>query len=333
MLRTLLAAGVLSLVVAGSPVTTPATSAGPALVSRNPETTRVLAISVDALSPAAIRKVGRSGAPNLYRLIRQGAGTLNARTAYELTLTLPNHTSMVTGLRVNERRGGHGVDFNDDRPGTVQDAAGRPVSSIFNQVADAGGSSAVFSTKTKFSIFKRSWPGAINRIVIREERDRALMKVARADLIKKRRDFTFVHFGKVDQVGHARGFQSKADLRAVRQVDALVGKLLKAIDNHADLADTVVILTADHGGLGQGHGDAKSLASYRVPLLVWGDGIKRANLYKLNPTYRDPGRRRVSYAGKQPIRNGDLANLTADLLGLPSVPGSQFNVRQRLQVN
>lgn len=339
MLRSLICAGVLGLVLGGSATVTagatpptPLTSAGTGVVARNPSAARVLAVSVDALSPAAIRRVGRSGAPNLYRLIRQGAGTLNARTSYELTLTLPNHTGMVTGRRVNARRGGHGVTFNDDRPGTVQSAAGEPVASIFNQVDEAGGSSAVFSTKTKFSIFKRSWPGAVDRIVIREERDRSLMKAARADLIKKRRDFTFVHFGKVDQVGHARGFQSRADLRAVRQVDTLVGKFLKAIENHADLSDTVVILTADHGGFGASHSNERSLANYRVPFLVWGPGIERANLYKLNGSYRDPGRRRVSYAGKQPIRNGDLANLTADLLGLAAVPGSQFNVRQRLRV-
>ena len=338
MLRSLLTAGTLGLILTGAPVavaapapTAPtAPTASPASSAQAP---RVLAISVDALSPAAIRKVGRAGAPNLFRLIRQGAGTLNARSTYEQTNTLPNHVSMVTGRRVNARRGGHGVDFNDDRPGTVQSAAGGPVSSVFNQVAEAGGSSAVFSTKTKFSILKRSWPRAVDRLVVKEERDRSLMKAARADLIKKGRDFTFVHFGKIDQVGHHRGFQSRPDLRAVRQVDTLIGKLLKAIDNHADLADTVVILTADHGGLGKGHSDSKRLANYRIPFLVWGPGIERANLYKLNASYRNPGRRRVSYAGKQPVRNGDLANLTADLLGLAPVPGSQFDVRQRLRVN
>ncbi len=330
MLRSLLTAGTLGLLLSGAP----AVHAAPAApAAQDFEAPRVLAISVDALSPAAIRKIGKTGAPNLYRLIRQGAGTMNARTTYEQTYTLPNHVSMVTGRRVNARRGGHGVDFNDDRPGTVQSAAGRPIASIFTQVNEAGGSTAVFSTKTKFSIFKRSWPAAVNRLTIREERDRALMKAARADLIKKGRDFTFVHFGKIDQVGHARGFQSKPDLRAVRQVDALVGKLIKAIDNHDSLANTVVILTADHGGLGKSHGNARSLANYRVPFLVWGQSIERANLYRLGSSYRDPGRRRVSYAGKQPIRNGDLANLAADLLGLAPVPGSEFDARQRLRVS
>ena len=58
---------------------------------------RVVAISVDGLNPKAITKLGRSGAPNFYRLMREGASTLNARTAREQTRTLPNHTGMLTG--------------------------------------------------------------------------------------------------------------------------------------------------------------------------------------------------------------------------------------------
>ncbi|HEY5784047.1 MAG TPA: hypothetical protein VIT65_04660 [Microlunatus sp.] len=44
---------------------------------------RVVAISVDGLNPKAITELGRSGAPNFYRLMREGASTLNARTARE----------------------------------------------------------------------------------------------------------------------------------------------------------------------------------------------------------------------------------------------------------
>ena len=93
---------------------TPDPSAGPA--DTGPV---VLAISIDGLRPDAITKLGNEGTPNLHRLMKQGASTLNARTAYESTKTLPNHTGMLTGRRVDKDHGGHGVFFNRDDGRTV----------------------------------------------------------------------------------------------------------------------------------------------------------------------------------------------------------------------
>ena len=94
------------------------------------------------------------------------------------------------------------------------------------------------------------------------------------------------------------------------------------------------MLTSDHGGYGASHGDPASLANYRVPFMVWGIGVARgADLYSLNPgDRRDPGSGRPTYAGLQPIRNAEVANLVLDLLDLPSVPGSTTNTRQGLSV-
>ncbi len=71
------------------------------------------------------------------------------------------------------------------------------------------------------------------------------------------------------------------------------------------------------------HGVATDPANYTVPFVVWGPGIAPADLYDLNPAYRDPGVGRPSYAVKrQPVRNGNLADLATSLLGLDPVPGS-----------
>src|SRR6478752_10177501 len=113
-----------------------------------PPAARVLAISVDGFNTQAIRRLGRVGAPTFYRLLDEGAGTLNARTEYEQNVTLPNHTSMMTSRRISRAHGGHGVTWDDDLPGrTVRLAAGHPVSSVFNVVSASGGRTALFSTK------------------------------------------------------------------------------------------------------------------------------------------------------------------------------------------
>ena len=93
------------------------------------------------------------------------------------------------------------------------------------------------------------------------------------------------------------------------------------------------MLTADHGGQGAGHDDATKLANYRVPFMVWGPGVVHDDLYDLNPAFEDPGKRRVGFGGKQPIRNGDVANFAAYLLGLGPVPDSLWDVAQQMRVS
>lgn len=307
--------------------------AGPAQSARAGDPTRVLAISVDGLNVAALERLGRADAPHFHRLIAEGASTLNARTERELTLTLPNHTGMLTGRRVAKERGGHGVTWNVDRPTmTVQKAAGHRVSSVFTVVHAAGGSTALFSTKTKFSLFDRSWDRGIDRFRV-DEHQNALVRSARRDLVARDREFTFLHLSLPDRAGHEYGFMSPQYVDAVRTTDVLIGKVLATIENDPTLArNLTVVLTADHGGDGRDHSDPRDFANYRVPFVVWGAGVPAGNLYDLNPDYVDPGTGRPTYAGAQPVRNGDVANLATDLLGLGAVPGSALNAAQDLDV-
>ncbi len=314
---------------AGSPSTT--------RVSADDGIGSVLAISIDGLNPSALDRLGVRRTPHLHELEAAGASTRNARTEHELTLTLPNHTGMVTGRRVEPGLGGHGVTWNDDRrvPATVQRAAGSGVASMFSVLNDAGGSAALFASKTKFSLWKRSWPDGIDRTVINLDNPGLVAALTR-DLRRQERELRFLHLSLPDNVGHDRGFMSRPYLRAVRQVDALVGSVLDTVDSDAGLAaSTAVILTSDHGGAGQDHSDATSLANYRIAFMVRGPGITPGtDLYDLNPDYRNPGDRRTTYdQRRQPVRNGALANLALDLLDLPAVPGSEHNADLDLDVS
>lgn len=313
-----------------------ATSAPAPDPSRRAVTDTVVVISVDALNPQALKKLGRSGTPHLHALLDQGAGTLNARTEHELTLTLPNHTGMVTGRRIQADTGGHGVTWNDDRrrPRTVQAAAGESVESVFTVVDDADLSAGFFASKTKFSLWDRSWPLATDAQTIIED-NQSLVRAFKRDLGGATRAFRLLHLSEPDVVGHAKGFMGKAYLRAVRRADRRVGNVVDVLRTDPRYAGhTTVILTADHGGRGKGHYDATSLHDYRVPFIVWGSGVDPGtDLYDLNPDYADPGRDRVPYSGVQPVRNGMVANLSLDLLGLAAVPGSEHNAAQDLDVS
>lgn len=300
--------------------------------------TSVLAISIDGLNPEALRILGRKGTPHLHAFMASGASTLNARTERELTITLPNHTGMVTGRRVEAETGGHGVTWNDDRrrPATVQAAAGERVESVFTSISAAGGSTALFASKTKFSLWRRSWPLAIDKTRIQLDNG-LLARAVRRDLRDHDRDFRFVHFSLPDSVGHAKGFMSKPYLRSVKQVDALLGGIVAAVESDPELdAGTAMIVTSDHGGLGPGHSDARRFANYRIAFMVAGPGVAvGADLYELNADdRRAPGARRTTYRQSvQPVRNGELANLTLDLLDLDPVPGSEHNSGLGLDVS
>lgn len=293
---------------------------------------RVVAISLDGLNSRAILKLGPERVPHLYQLFRQGAGTTNARAQVEMTLTLPNHTSMVSGRRIAAGSGGHGVTWNTHRSGTtVQDAAGHGVSSVFSTVRAGGGRTTLFSTKSKLTLFSRSWP--ITKTIIRSEDDTTLTRLFRTDILGNTRAFAFLHLGLADQIGHSHGWMSATYLRAVVRLDALVGSVMATIRGTDRLRrSTVLVLTSDHGGIPgtRSHEDETRLDNHRVPFVVWGPGVDHASLYALNPDRLDPGTGRPGFSGRQPVRNGDLANLATRILGLGPVPGSLWNADQRL---
>lgn len=308
---------------------------------------QVLAISIDGLNPLAIQRLGVAKTPAFHRLMREGAWTFNARTERELTRTLPNHTGMLTGRRVDARHGGHGVTFNSDNGSTVHKAAGHYVASVFDVVHDRGGRTAMFASKPKFALYQRTWNthGAkdrvgkdqgrakIDRFTVDENETRLVGKL-NAELRRSPREFTFLHLALPDLAGHAHGFMGTQYLEAVRQTDKLLATVLKTIADKPSLRrHELVMLTADHGGIGPSHSDPAALQDYRVPFMVWGPGVPAGrNLYSLNPAFRSPGSSRTTYSGVQPIRNGDVANLATDVLDLPKVPGSELNASRKLNV-
>ncbi|HSX69186.1 alkaline phosphatase family protein [Nocardioides sp.] len=311
---------------------------------------RILVISLDGLNPTALRKLGSTGTPALHRVMREGPRTLNARTAYERTETLPNHTGMMTGRRIRVALGGHGVSFNDDDARTtVHRAAGEYVASAFDVVHDRGGRTWLYTSKSKFALYNRTWSAngradrvgvdngrdKISRFVYDQDETRLTSSLVRAVTSATKPRYAFLHLAGPDRAGHAYGFMSQRYLDAVRATDARVGRVMAAIRGNAELRDHMaVIITADHGGLGASHGDPTLAADYTIPFLAWGKGMAAgADLYALNPAYADPGAGRPTYgAAEQPVRNMAAANLAMDLLDHPAVPGAQFDNRMNLRV-
>ncbi len=288
----------------------------------------MVVISVDGLGSLW---VSQATTPTLADLLEQGAGTLNARTEVEKTVTLPNHTGMVTGVRVDAARGGHGVTWNHTSTRSVVPGT----ESVFTTIDSAGGSSAVYVGKEKFEMWGRAWPDAIDVLDINSDQT-ALVTDAITDLRDDDHDLVFLHLAGPDGAGHEHGWGSTPYLAAVGNADADIHRVVSAIIADPDLAkETVVVVTADHGGTPgtTTHQDRTRSEDYTIPFVVWGPGVTPGDLYGLNPDYREPGQDRPGYGGPQPVRNGDVANVVTDLLGLQAVPGSQFDVGHDLDVD
>lgn len=304
----------------------------------------VVIVSVDGLNPDALRALGPSRVPAFSELAAEGASTLNARASYEATVTLPNHTSMLTG-RTIDGRDGASVRFNSDNGSTLAEVHGSYVPGVFDVAHDAGLGTAFFAEKDKFNFLLRSWdathgaPDAVGADDGPAKLDEhaiapaaSLLPQVTATLSEHRAGLVFLHVAAPDSAGHAHGFMGPAYLDAVVAADREVGELLALVRSRPDLRRSVtLIVTADHGGVPPGHATRTVLGNYRIPFYVWGRGVRPgSDLYALNAgVRRDPAAGRPSYAGVQPIRNRDAASLALDLLGLPGLPDTTSPLRLR----
>ncbi len=310
---------------------------------------RIVVIDVEGLSSRAVRRAGATRAPNLYRMMAQGASTLNARTATERTTSLPNIMSMLTGRRVRVSAGGHGVRSNVDNGSTVRATAGRYISSTYDLVHNFGQRTALLSSKPQIQFVARSWDATnggldpyglddgrnkITRVVQTPDDQRLANRLTRM-VAKAPKAFTFAHVSMLADVGRERGWHRPRYMRTLTEVDAMVGRLLDTVSASPSLkASTLVVVTADGGGVGTTQTDPSAPSTYTVPLLVWGpDVVAGADLYAINPAYSDPGTARVGYrTAGQPIRTATVANLVTAVLKLPVIPGSQVNNRQDFNI-
>jgi hypothetical protein len=316
---------------------------------------RVIHISVDGLNVAMLQSLldeSPGSVPGFGRLVAEGAYTFNARTDYDYTTTVPNHTSMITGRPVMQPEGQpdtvhHGMTSNSPGPNATIHSIGNPVlgyiPSVFDVVHDRGLGTAFFASKTRLAAFvARSYDGqygALDLIGADDGRDKtdiyynheddsddAVTKYLEA-MTATPREYSFVHIVDPDYAGHGNGWESDNYRHAVLMTDERVNRILNYVSSDPDFAGrTAVILTTDHGGTGETHTDPEDHGSYTIPTFLWGPEIPAGvDFYSILANRGDPGDERLDFnAPVQPLRNGDTGNLALALLGLPPVPGSSM---------
>ena len=250
-----------------------------------PPAHRVVIVSVDGLRPDAILLAPM---PNLIGLMQSGAFSLGAQTVFP-SVTLVGHASMLTGLCPSK----HGVDWNDYLPerGYAQGT------DLFDIAHAAGLQTEMYVGKEKLSQITE--PSSLDNFVYVNDRDSVLIDRLIAEFPQ---DFgvLFIHLAATDGMGHAYGWMSPEQLSVIRGADEALGRLLAELDARSLRGETLMIVTADHGGNGQGHG-SDSRENMTIPWIASGPGIQLKTLTTI-------------------VHTMDTAATSAFALGLPIPP-------------
>jgi hypothetical protein len=245
-------------------------------------TAKVLVVSIDGLRPDAVFK---APAKQLLALACAGSYSWQARTV-DPTVTIPGHASMLSGFPPEA----HKIFHDDLRPGYIA------VPTVMAQARRAGRRVVIVVGKEKliqlappdtFDVFVWA-PGGDNDVA-----DKAIVE-ARAGF-----ELMVVHFPDVDLTGHAQGWMSEPYLAQVRTTDAALGRLLEVVP-----PETIVIVSADHGGYGYIHWSDLPEDHY-IPWIARGPGVP------------------AGHAIAQPISTMDTAATAAQILGVKLAPGAR----------
>ena len=224
-----------------------------------PRARHVIIISEDGLRPDALL---RAHGPVVADVMKRAAYSLEAMTIRHAS-TLPSHAAMLSGFDEDV----HGVTWNTWRPGRGSIL----VPTVFDAVEHAGQNSAAFVGKQKLehvippgSVGLFSHPGFLCHVV---------SEAAARYFVENRPALEFVHFADPDEIGHHEGWMSDEQIAAIRGTDHCLATMIDAVHRAGADADTVFILSADHGGHNYNH-TGRIKEDRLIPWIAWGAGIR-----------------------------------------------------------
>ena len=226
---------------------------------------RVLIVSIDGLRPDLAL---RAATPHLHHLMESGSFSFWARTT-PLAITLPSHTSMLTGVIPRK----HEIEWNKDLP--LREPVYPNFPTLMEVAKKHGYTTAMVAGKSKFSVLAKpgtldwSWIAATST-----SQDADVAEHAVQILREHQPQVMFIHFPSVDNVGHAKGWGSAEQLAAIAQADDCLGRVLAVLDELKLRDQTFIILTADHGGAGRTH-VPDDPRSRHIPWIAVGPGVRK----------------------------------------------------------
>ena len=257
------------------------------------EVRTVIIFAVDGLGANVLRA---KMPPHFREFQREGAYSLVARGVMP-TVTFPNFASMLSGAGPEQ----HGVTSNDWRPDKFTIAPscrgqGGHFPTIFGLLRQQQPAAklGMFFDGDGFPFIVEE--GVLDKIGTGQGPD-PTFTMALDYITSEKPTLVFLHLDLMDHAGHTEGFESAAYDEALNHCDKLVGQLMAHLRETKMLTATVVLISADHGGIGKRHG-GNSMTEIEIPWMIHGPGVA---------------------AGREltvPINTFDTASTIAEIFGL-----------------
>ena len=238
---------------------------------------KVILISIDGMRPDGVMQCGN---PFVEDMMRLGSYTLTARTVLP-SVTLPCHMSMFHSVPPTR----HGIGTNIYTPMV------RPLNGLFEQIAAAGGVSAMYYGWEPLRDVAR--PGSLKfagylNAYAEDATDGKLTDLALDRMGKSRPDFVFLYMVETDEKGgHDNGWMSPAYLG---YISAAIDNVKRVYEVFGD--EYTVIVTADHGGHERSHGSDMP-EDVTIPMFFLGkrfaagEALEGVSILDLTPTIAD----------------------------------------------
>jgi predicted AlkP superfamily pyrophosphatase or phosphodiesterase len=222
----------------------------------------VVIISVDGLRPDALEQ---ADTPVLDTLKSSGAYT----TAHAVvpSVTLVNHASMLGGMTPDK----HGIFWNSDDTGLGKITG----PTLFSLAHEAGYTTAMVVGKPKLEDLVL--PNSVDNYIYAGFTDAQVTGQILTLLQTGLPHVLFIHLPDVDSAGHSAGWMSTIQLWTLSWTDSSIGEIVAALQAGGYLNQTLLIITADHGGSGKDHGST-SPEDTLIPWLAVGPGIPAGRL-------------------------------------------------------
>ncbi len=207
--------------------------------------------------------------PVLRSMMKEGSWTLRARTVLPSS-SAANWASMVMGAGPELHGYTTWGSKKPDMPARVLDEYGMFPSlySILRKERPESEIGVIYEWDGIAYLFPKA---AVNKNQ-NADGDIAVTNAAAAYIKEKKPNFLFVHLHDVDSVGHKIGHGTPEYYAAIERTDRHIGTILKSIKEAGIEKNTVVLFTADHGGVNKGHG-LISMNEMQIPWIIKGPGI------------------------------------------------------------